>query len=327
MALGAELRKLGVAVAIGGVEDYRELAGDLPFFSIGGRISELMDWELVYRAQKNVIELARVFRLHVRPLMAKILDDARPAVAGARLVVASTLGLLPAYRLGCERVLPVHFHPVSFDSKLLFWLTMGDPLQALRRENFVMHAYPPELGGRAGWGPWLTEDRPFQPDPVLREFLDDGLPPVYIGFGSLLAGRDPDAVTRMLVEALRGRRGLIYRGWGDLGNIALPEEVLAIGSVPHGWLFPQVSAVVTHAGIGTIVSALRAEVPIVTVPFFGDQLLWGRKLAELGLAPPPIPRAQLSAPRLARALEYVPERRLRLPNRVAQAALRVKAML
>ncbi|MBO1349292.1 MAG: hypothetical protein EBE86_018745 [Hormoscilla sp. GUM202] len=54
--------------------------------------------------------------------------------------------------------------------------------------------------------------------------------------------------------------------------------------------------------MGTTAAALRAGVPAIIVPFFADQPFWGRRLAHLHLAPPPIPQQQLTAERLAAAI-------------------------
>ncbi|HMQ31525.1 MAG TPA: glycosyltransferase [Chloroflexaceae bacterium] len=163
--------------------------------------------------------------------------------------------------------------------------------------------WPP---GRLVTGYWALEaPAGWAPPPELARFLAAGPPPVYLGFGSVLAGRDPAAVTALLVEALRraGRRGLIYRGaWGDLAPGALPEGVMAIDATPHDWLFPRVAAVVTHGGAGTVAAALRAGAPVVCVPSYGDQRFWGRRVAALGVGPPPIPRRELEAGRLAAAI-------------------------
>ena len=39
----------------------------------------------------------------------------------------------------------------------------------------------------------------------------------------------------------------------------------------HQWLFPRCSCVVHHGGLGTTQAALRAGVPSVITPVFGDQ--------------------------------------------------------
>jgi UDP:flavonoid glycosyltransferase YjiC (YdhE family) len=153
------------------------------------------------------------------------------------------------------------------------------------------------------WALQAPED--WVPPASLAHFLAAGPPPVYIGFGSVLAGRDPDSVTALLAEALRraGVRGLLYRGaWGDLGGAALPDHVMAIDATPHDWLFSRVAAVVTHGGAGTTATALRAGVPVVSVPFYGDQRFWAGRVAALGVGPQPIPRHTLETGRLAAAI-------------------------
>ncbi|MCB0186707.1 MAG: glycosyltransferase family 1 protein [Caldilineaceae bacterium] len=122
-------------------------------------------------------------------------------------------------------------------------------------------------------GYWfLPTPRQWQPPALLRTFLAAGQPPVLVSFGSILGGRNPDQMSQLLVDALQasGQRGLIYRGWGDLGNIPLPPTILAIDNVPHDWLLPQVAAVVHHGGAGITAAALRAQCPAVIVPVFGD---------------------------------------------------------
>ncbi len=200
-----------------------------------------------------------------------------------------------------------------------------------RRDRRVLYAYSPHVApSPPDWGRevmvtgywWLPDPPGWQPQPELLAFLAAGPAPIYIGFGSILAGRDPNGVTALLVRALHmtGRRGIIYRGWGDLGNIALPPDVLAVDAVPHGWLFGRVGAVVHHGGAGTTAAGLRAGRPTVTVPFFGDQRFWGARVAALGAGPQPIPRPALTAERLAAALHRATEDPAIL-NGAADAAL------
>jgi len=167
-------------------------------------------------------------------------------------------------------------------------------------------------------GYWFLPQPPaWQPPAVLQAFLAAGPPPVVITFGSILGGRNPDQMTGLLAAALTqsGHRGLIYRGWGDLGNSPLPPTVLAIDAIPHDWLFTRCAAVVHHGGAGTTAAALRAGVPSVVVPVFGDQQLWAERICALGAGPSPLPRRQLTAARLATAIDQA----------VTQPALRSQA--
>ncbi|MCB0135639.1 MAG: glycosyltransferase family 1 protein [Caldilineaceae bacterium] len=154
-------------------------------------------------------------------------------------------------------------------------------------------------------GDWPLPHPPgWRPPPALATFLQQGAPPVLVSFGSILGGREPNRMTALLVDAFArsGQRGLIYRGWGDLGNIPLPPTVLAIEHTPHDWLFPQLAAVVHHGGAGVTATALRWGAPQVVVPVFGDQQFWGERVQALHCGPPPIPRGQLTVDKLAAAI-------------------------
>ncbi|MEU4424706.1 glycosyltransferase [Actinoplanes sp. NPDC024001] len=135
--------------------------------------------------------------------------------------------------------------------------------------------------------------------PRLQRFLDDGEPPVFVGFGSLAA----PGLDRVVDEALArlGRRAVIQGGAAGLATDR--RDVLVVGDEPHTALFPRVRAVVHHAGAGTTAAALRAGVPAVCVPFAADQPFWAGRVAALGAGPPPLPGRGLTADRLAGAIE------------------------
>jgi UDP:flavonoid glycosyltransferase YjiC (YdhE family) len=159
-----------------------------------------------------------------------------------------------------------------------------------------------EAGEGAGERGEARDGAPRLP-PDLAAFLGAGPPPVYVGFGSM-GGFDPAAATRLVLDALGGRRAVLATGWGALGPVPrpAPPHVFEIGAAPHVALFPRVSVAVHHGGAGTTHAAARAGVPSVVVPFLGDQPFWGRRLRDLGVAPEPIPRRHLSAEALAGAL-------------------------
>jgi sterol 3beta-glucosyltransferase len=78
--------------------------------------------------------------------------------------------------------------------------------------------------------------------------------------------------------------------------------VFMIGSIPFGWLFPQMAAVVHHGGAGTTSIGLWAGVPAIVTPFMGDQPFWGQQIYKLGVGPRPIPRQRLTIDRLAESI-------------------------
>jgi sterol 3beta-glucosyltransferase len=153
-------------------------------------------------------------------------------------------------------------------------------------------------------GYWfLDEGDGWQPPADLVAFLDAGDAPVYIGFGSM-GSRNPEEAGRIALDALArsGQRGVIASGWGGLKAVDVPDTVHLISSLPHSWLFPHMAAVVHHGGAGTTAAGLRAGVPSIVTPFGMDQPFWGRRVADLGVGPQPIPRKRLSGEGLAAAI-------------------------
>jgi len=153
-------------------------------------------------------------------------------------------------------------------------------------------------------GYWfLDEPTGWTPSSDLVAFLEAGERPVYIGFGSM-GSRNPEEAGEIALEALAlsGQRGVLASGWGGLNAAHLPEHVHLISSIPHSWLFERMAAVVHHGGAGTTAAGLRAGVPSILVPFMGDQPFWGKRVADVGVGPQPIPRKQLTGKRLAQAI-------------------------
>jgi sterol 3beta-glucosyltransferase len=74
----------------------------------------------------------------------------------------------------------------------------------------------------------------YSPPDDLTAFLEQGPPPVYIGFGSIIVD-DPAYLTRLIFEAveLAGVRAIISKGWGGIGIDRAPKNVYMIGNCPH----------------------------------------------------------------------------------------------
>ncbi|NTU83729.1 MAG: glycosyltransferase family 1 protein [Chloroflexales bacterium] len=192
-----------------------------------------------------------------------------------------------------------------------------NPLRQLRAQGLLrLYAYSVQVVPRPDdWpghhrvtGYWFLPPPPgWQPPAELSTFLAAGPPPVYVGFGSMLAS-DAQRLTALVVEALAqtGQRGLLAGGWGALEGWAHQSEtIFVVDTVPHHWLFPRMAGIVHHGGAGTTGAALRSGVPSLAVPFGFDQPFWGQRVAALGVGPQPIPRAQITAPRLAAAIDQM----------------------
>jgi UDP:flavonoid glycosyltransferase YjiC (YdhE family) len=121
-------------------------------------------------------------------------------------------------------------------------------------------------------GYWfLDATSDWSPSPGLVAFLESGPPPVYVGFGSMV-NRKPEETAGLVLQALARtkQRAIMLSGWGGLPKVNLPDTVHIEDSIPHSWLFPRVAAVVHHGGAGTTAAGLRAGVPSIIIPFFGD---------------------------------------------------------
>lgn len=188
-------------------------------------------------------------------------------------------------------------------------------LEVDRRGEPLLHAFSPTiLPPPSDWGShvvttgaWFLDDTAcWEPSATVADFVAAGPPPVVVGMGSMTT-RDPAELTRVVLAALEraGQRGVLLAGWAGLGGETARHgstDVLVCDEVPHGWLLPRAAAVVHHGGSGTTAASLRAGVPTVVVPHFGDQPLWADRVWALGAGPPSIPRPELTADRLAAAI-------------------------
>lgn len=163
----------------------------------------------------------------------------------------------------------------------------------------------PEWGANVHYtGYWRPQEPHWAPPQSLLTFLEAGPPPVFVGFGSMPV-RDPQRVTDLILAALQatGQRAILQAGWAGIGRADLPDSVYRLDYAPYGWLFPRMAAVVHHGGSGTTGFGFWAGVPTILVPFLFDQFYWGRRIVALGVGPPPVPYNQLTAGRLAAAID------------------------
>ncbi|KAG4028377.1 hypothetical protein MFRU_022g00950 [Monilinia fructicola] len=191
--------------------------------------------------------------------------------------------------------------------------TLWAPGQLYRLKVPYTYLWSPGLVPKPkDWGPeidiagfvFLDLADSFKPPDDLIKFLDDGEPPIYIGFGSIVVD-DPDKFTEMIFEAVKkaGVRALVSKGWGGLGGENTPDNVFMLENTPHDWLFPKVKAVVHHGGAGTTAIGLKCGKPTMIVPFFGDQQFWGSMIGSSGAGADPVPYKNLNADKLAEGIK------------------------
>ncbi len=149
-------------------------------------------------------------------------------------------------------------------------------------------------------GAWMLSEPVGLPD-ELEDFLANGTPPIYLGFGSMQAY---DQTGRVLVAAARalGYRSILYKGWADLESNDDRDDCLTIGDVNHAKLFPRLAAIVHHGGAGTTITAARAGIAQVIIPHNYDQFYWSYRIQQLGAGVAGPTRDELNVDSLVEAL-------------------------
>ncbi len=139
----------------------------------------------------------------------------------------------------------------------------------------------------------------------LKQWLEDGERPVYIGFGSIPVP-DPGLITlaiKYLIENT-SHRILFCSGWTLPFDLPKDPRLFHIKSVSHQWLLPKCKIAVIHGGVGTTAAVLIAKIPVVIVSIIADQPWWGKIIEgkKLGVH---IPFKRLTPQKLANAIEKV----------------------
>ncbi|WWD02326.1 hypothetical protein V865_000365 [Kwoniella europaea PYCC6329] len=130
-------------------------------------------------------------------------------------------------------------------------------------------------------GYWNLEDSDtdWSPSPDLDAFVnkakEDGKALVYISIIKAVEKADV--------------RAIIAKGWSSRGgdpakegeDIAFPASCFGVDKIPHSWLFPK--AALHHGGAGTVGASLRAGIPTLIKPWFGDQFFWSVRVTKLGV--------------------------------------------
>lgn len=138
------------------------------------------------------------------------------------------------------------------------------------------------------------------------------VPIVYFGFGSMPVP-DPSTLAQMALTVCLALRckGIVSAGWSALckENQVFQEhsdKLCFISAAPHDWLFPKMSCIVHHCGIGTMMAAIRAGVPSVPCPFMLDQPHNAKILVALKCAPCVVPYShRMTAAHLTKAVRTV----------------------
>jgi vancomycin aglycone glucosyltransferase len=224
------------------------------------------------------------------------------------------LGLTGLFELGLGGVLNELRREVGLAPYRDSWLAIHAS-EVLLAQDEVIGTLPSDVPGNNVQVPAIVapaeQARPL-PD-LLERFLrgagegsSQASPVVYLGFGSM-PSVDQGRVVQMARELFEqhAARVVLYLPGGSHEGLEaeLPPGVFVTGDVDHATLFPRVDLIVHHGGAGTTATALRAGVPQLIVPHIVDQFFHGRRIAELGLGPAPVPKAKLESSAIASALK------------------------
>jgi MGT family glycosyltransferase len=118
----------------------------------------------------------------------------------------------------------------------------------------------------------------------LRTITEPGDPWVLLSMSSTLQGQ-AEALPGILsaLGRLRVRVLLTLGGVVSIDAVTVPSNVIVRSYIPHDMVLPHMAAVITHAGMSTIMASLEAGLPIVCIPQGRDQHLNAARVEECGL--------------------------------------------
>lgn len=174
---------------------------------------------------------------------------------------------------------------------------MSDRLNLIPISRYVVQRNPYWEEKNVLTGYWYDEDAEYVPDEKLRDFIENGDKPVILALGAMSFEDKPEKEKLdMFVSAFQktGCRAVIQGFQKTIRDHALPENMMACGSVPHSWLFRQGRFVIHHCGFGTSAATLCYGVPSIPVPHVLDQMGFAVQLNNINVATKPLKAKDLS---------------------------------
>ncbi|GAA4263473.1 glycosyltransferase [Dactylosporangium darangshiense] len=155
----------------------------------------------------------------------------------------------------------------------------ADPTLAMLDRHLVISPAPPSFHARTGTVPM----RPMPP----AELSPTTPRTVYFTLGTIFNTESGDLFTRVLAGVRDLPIDLVVTVGGGIDPRELgeqPPNVRVERYIPQATLLPRCSAVISHAGSGTVVGALSYGLPMVLLPMGADQPANADRCAELGVA-------------------------------------------
>jgi len=202
-----------------------------------------------------------------------------------------TAGHAAAYRLGLPVASLVHVRYAPFVNEWGSEVLGMDVSALLEAAQCVLALQPPGLDppellrdGVTCVGAVLRPGGAEPADQATASLLSEpGDPWVLLSLSTTLQGQ-AEALPGLLdaLEPLPVRVLLTLGGVLAPDAVRAPRNVTVRGFLPHEALLPHMAAVITHAGMSTVTTALAAGVPMVCVPQGRDQPLNAARVHELG---------------------------------------------
>ncbi len=183
---------------------------------------------------------------------------------------------------------------------------MSDKLNLIPISKYVLDRNPYWEEKNVICGYWCDEEEEYIPDERLKSFVESGERPVVLALGAMSFEAEADRnKLDMFVRAFQktGCRAIIQGFQKTLTDYELPDTMLAVGSVPHSWLFRNAKFVIHHCGFGTTAAAMIYGVPSIPVPHVLDQLGFAMQLEKKNVATKHIKAKDLSEQTITEAIE------------------------
>ncbi len=183
---------------------------------------------------------------------------------------------------------------------------MSDKLNLIPISKYVIERNPYWEEKNVITGYWFDAEETYTPDRKLEEFMKAGEKPVILALGAMsFEDRSEKDKLGMFVKAFQktGCRAVIQGFKKTLADYELPDSMIAVGSVPHSWLFRHGKFVIHHCGFGTSASTMIYGIPSIPVPHVLDQLGFAMQLEKIDVATKHIDAKDLSEERIVAAIE------------------------
>jgi len=109
---------------------------------------------------------------------------------------------------------------------------------------------------------------------------------IYVSLGTVPTNSVPKHATQALVEGFRRIPQRVLWAWkGDAAELHVPDNVMVLPWVPQQDILghSKIRAMITHAGVYTLMECLSNGVPMITLPILWDQPVNAAKIAQRGL--------------------------------------------